>query len=295
MKSARIKANKKYSQTVKQAFHLSAAALDTSQVSGNEDVQVLLTSDNNVFLLCTLNKERTPQFSLDLNFAEGDEICFAINGNGIVHLTGFLVPEDDLLDDMEEEELNEVFGNKQKAGAKPEAKANKKIEKKQSQKADEEDDSDDEEDESFNLEDAKAESDDDDEEADSDEEAEGGEEEDSDDDDDDNNDEEGEDDSDDEEDEETTKQPAKKKAKLDAKPKQNGLDNGQASIKEKKKDKKEGGAEKQQPGAVKTLPGGIQVTDLKVGNGPEAKPGKKVVVYYEGRLKQNNKVFENCK
>lgn len=35
------------------------------------------------------------QCALDLNFAEGDKLCFLSRGNGIVHLTGYLVPEDD--------------------------------------------------------------------------------------------------------------------------------------------------------------------------------------------------------
>lgn len=37
------------------------------------------------------------------------------------------------------------------------------------------------------------------------------------------------------------------------------------------------------------------IEDLRVGKGPEAKPGKKVSVYYEGRLKSNNKVFDSSK
>ena len=34
------------------------------------------------------------------------------------------------------------------------------------------------------------------------------------------------------------------------------------------------------------------VEDLKVGNGPEAKSGKLVGMYYEGKLKANNKQFD---
>ncbi|XP_011562751.2 46 kDa FK506-binding nuclear protein isoform X2 [Plutella xylostella] len=44
----------------------------------------------------------------------------------------------------------------------------------------------------------------------------------------------------------------------------------------------------------KALSGGVAIEDLKVGNGPVAKPGKVVQVYYEGRLKSNNKMFDNC-
>jgi FK506-binding nuclear protein len=37
------------------------------------------------------------------------------------------------------------------------------------------------------------------------------------------------------------------------------------------------------------------VQDLKAGGGAEAKPGKKIQVYYEGRLKSNNKIFDATK
>ena len=43
---------------------------------------------------------------------------------------------------------------------------------------------------------------------------------------------------------------------------------------------------------MRFLKGGIQIEDLKVGSGPEAKNGSKVGLYYEGRLKTNNKMFD---
>lgn len=43
------------------------------------------------------------------------------------------------------------------------------------------------------------------------------------------------------------------------------------------------------------MQGGLLVQDLKVGGGAEARPGKKIQVYYEGRLKSNNKVFDATK
>jgi len=42
----------------------------------------------------------------------------------------------------------------------------------------------------------------------------------------------------------------------------------------------------------RTLEGGVVVQDLKVGDGQTVKSGKIIQVYYEGRLKQNNKVFD---
>lgn len=42
----------------------------------------------------------------------------------------------------------------------------------------------------------------------------------------------------------------------------------------------------------KTVEGGVMIEDLKVGNGPQAKSGQTVKVYYTGRLKSNNKQFD---
>ncbi|XP_068622591.1 46 kDa FK506-binding nuclear protein [Battus philenor] len=65
------------------------------------------------------------------------------------------------------------------------------------------------------------------------------------------------------------------------------------------KKKAEGKKDAQEQKAVdkkekKTLSGGVIIEDLKVGSGAIAKPGKVVTVYYEGRMKQNNKMFDNC-
>lgn len=110
-----------------------------------------------------------------------------------------------------------------------------------------------------------------------------------------------EDDSDEEEEVET---PPKKQAKLDPqaakKQQKNGLENGQKKDKKDKTQQKEQQQvkkDKPQPvdNTTKKLQGGLMVQDLKNGNGAEAKPGKKIQVYYEGRLKSNNKVFDSTK
>merc|ERR1712045_938138 len=44
----------------------------------------------------------------------------------------------------------------------------------------------------------------------------------------------------------------------------------------------------------RTVKGGIQVEDLKEGNGEEVKQGKLVGMYYTGKLKSNNKTFDKC-
>ncbi|KAL4717075.1 hypothetical protein ACJJTC_016962 [Scirpophaga incertulas] len=84
-------------------------------------------------------------------------------------------------------------------------------------------------------------------------------------------------------------------------PQVNGVEKGKKDQKQDQKaDKKKGDTKKDaQVGQVdkkekKSLSGGVTVEDLKVGSGPVAKPGKVVTVYYEGKLKQNNKMFDNC-
>jgi FK506-binding nuclear protein len=75
---------------------------------------------------------------------------------------------------------------------------------------------------------------------------------------------------------------------------QNGVKDKEAGKKEKDS-KKEKPEKEQQKNKVQTLQGGLQVQDVKVGGGAEAKPGKKIAVYYEGRLKSNNKMFDSTK
>lgn len=138
-------------------------------------------------------------------------------------------------------------------------------------------------------------------------------------DDDDEDDEEDDDEEDDEAEEEDAEEeiqtPPAKIAKIDKAAKQNGLANGKATKLEKKlKNQKEHKKDKQQPqpiaiqpqqnanqpqqkpkSAQKILQSGVIIEDLRPGKGPEAKSGKKVQVYYEGRLKSNNKVFDSSK
>ena len=85
--------------------------------------------------------------------------------------------------------------------------------------------------------------------------------------------------------------PPAKQQKLDSKAQQNGkkqkngLENGEA-----KKHKPQ-----QEEGKIQKMQGGLVVQDLKTGGGAEAKLGKKIQVYYEGRLKTNNKIFDSTK
>lgn len=80
------------------------ASLDYSNAD-SEPVQVMYSDGKSTFLLCTLQKDKDLQCSLDLAFNEGDTLCFSTKGNGIVHLSGYLIPEEDLnYDPMEEDD-----------------------------------------------------------------------------------------------------------------------------------------------------------------------------------------------
>lgn len=94
---------KRYTQVVERSFHISMAALETSGKKVNDKagpyVGVMIQHEKTEFLLCTLQHGCILQQPLDLNFNEGEEVTFFLNGKGVVHLTGYLV-EDNLPDDM---------------------------------------------------------------------------------------------------------------------------------------------------------------------------------------------------
>jgi len=373
-----LKADKRYEQTVEECFHISKACIEPTLNNGKV-CSVYLEQDNEEFILCNLSQKNLNE-SLDLNFTEGEKICFRVEGGGTVHLTGYLVPDEDddgpmfPMDDMsdleeEEEEEEETppqlikkrkleNGDSPKAKSKKEAEikqanAMKKILENQSNDSDEEsDDDDDSDDEDMDDSELKSGSsffdttnDDSDEE-----------EEDSDEDDDDDEDV-SEDLSDDDSKIET---PNKKTPKKEEKKTPNGNtikqknETPKSLKKEKTETPKSNKAEKkletpnpkkenkadtktetpatgkkdkknkqllngvatngsstpaaqtpknkdaktpqanQTPAKTpkKQLKGGLMVEDLKIGNGPEAKSGKLVGMYYEGKLKSNNKQFD---
>lgn len=287
-----LKANKKYTQTTKQAFHVSQAALDVTSCSDGP-IQLFLTYENVKYLICTLRKNTTEQVMLDLNFNEGDEISLQSQGNGTIHISGYITDLSDQMDDLSDEDSDamEELMSLSKKSKKPEGKANNSKSGKKAEAAaaaDEDEDDEEEDDSDFNGEvGAEGEDSDDDEEEDD----EDGEEEGDDDDDDDEEDEEEEEESDEE-----VQQPKAKQIKLE-KPKQNGVETQKKDPKQKAK--KEAGQQQQpaqkQKGGEQTLAGGVKIEDIRVGSGPEAKSGKRAQVYYEGRLKTNNKVFDSLK
>ncbi|RUS86127.1 hypothetical protein EGW08_006147 [Elysia chlorotica] len=333
-----IDSGKKYSQTVKQAFHVSMAALDLNGRKNSENVQVMVQHDSSEFLLCTLN-DKVLQQSLDLNFETGEEVAFSLNGSGVVHLTGYLALD---VDDLEDESFSDSDEGIQHNSAQFDSKKRKnesagqtpkKVKLSTSDMLDDVDSNDDEDDEdvsvALNYLEVEQYSEDDDEDIDDEEE----------------------DDIDSDEVDEVlnstaekkktpkleksvqkakgdeNKNTPKKQAKAkDAKtpqqstPAQNKSEseqpvtpeNGESASKKKRKRKKKNKGDNSmvsfesdantpaQTPKTETTPkkkvvaGGTIVEDIKVGHGPEAKPGKMVSVYYVGTLAKNQKRFDSC-
>ncbi|XP_055945994.1 46 kDa FK506-binding nuclear protein-like isoform X2 [Argiope bruennichi] len=91
----RCESGKKYSQIVNQKYHISMAALDpTSVKNGKEVVSLVVERDGSEFLLCNLQKDSVLQVNLNLFFDKGEKVVFSLKGQGIVHLTGYLIKDD---------------------------------------------------------------------------------------------------------------------------------------------------------------------------------------------------------
>jgi FK506-binding nuclear protein len=331
---------KKYTQMVKKPFHISKACLDLTAAT-DERVQVMCGYDNRKYLLCTLQKDTCIQSSLDLNFDVGTEVSFITNGNAHVHLTGYLIQDEEPSDFGDDDadmdiSLGDITtsniispGKRSKApksdnqpnglSAKlekriaalskdaPPAKKSKTMELLQDIEDDEDDEDDSDVDLDALLNDNSALDEEDDvfdEEADSDE---GEEEEDGEEAEDEEVSDEEEEDGDDWEDESEEDEDDEVVDVIP--PKQNGVakktketkESPQQSAKKAKTETKPVEKKQQQkqqtpaktPGK-KTIEGGVIIEDLRQGQGAPAKQGKMVQVFYEGRFKTNNKVFDSA-
>lgn len=298
--------NKRYTQVVEKSFHVSMASLDLTTADNNL-VQVMLGYDNRNYLLCSLKQGSTWQVPLDLNFQEGTKIAFTCNGQGHVHLTGYVISDEDmdldeLEDEEEEEEVPQLVDKKIKRKA-TESLKNQKNTKRPKQDVETESSGDEE----INLDG----SDSDDSDRDGDESLVNEKEEETDSD-------ENEDDNEEEEEEEQKKikpHQKDKKNKQQQKRKEdlNKLVNGkdakqdQQSKQQKKTKGKQQQSNKQNTQSAQNIQnaqnvqnnqkkriveGGVQIEEIKVGSGAPAKSGKFVSVYYVGRLK-NGKKFDS--
>lgn len=253
-----IEPGKKYSQTVENTFHISKATLDLSDVK-DEDVTVMLDYEGQQeYILCHLSKTNK-QESLDLNFQVGDNISLFTQGSSTIHLSGYLIGDDD--DDMtlgemmeEEEEEEEEEGEeeeeeteaKQDLRAALQAKAQKRAQPTNGK-------------EGKAQKKAKVEMEVDD------------------------MDEEGEE----EEEDAKPQQQLSKKQQKKLKQQQGGK-----PAQQPQKDAQPKPNQQDAKPSKQTLAGGLVVEDLKVGSGPEAKKGDLVAVYYKGTLQKNGKMFD---
>jgi len=138
-----LEEGKFYSQKVTKPFHVSMAALEPSG-KGGHPVTVNLEQDGMDFILCTLREDSLYQQAVDLNFAQNDEIKFFLSGKGTVHLTGYVVSEED--SDFDDEDSDEEPPQLTAMTKKP--KEAEKVSNKKPVKEAAKDESDDSEDES---------------------------------------------------------------------------------------------------------------------------------------------------
>lgn len=302
-----LEPGKRYSTTVEKSFHVSMAALDCSSVRNeNEILSVVLETEGSEALLCNLCKQMgILQHNLDLNFMTGDRLTFECRGHGRVHLTGYLLPDDE--DDVsgmlgdEESEDEEEAGWVQTSNKENSKKEKRKLDgppevsSKKKKPNDEEEEDSDSEGSDFDMSDVGMDDEDlDDEEVDD---EESDEDEDSD---------------DEEEDEQDVNLSKKSNQKQQPKPDKNKTPNKKnldsssnkktpvtngLTPKEQKLNKKTPAGNKTPnnqtpPQQRKVLDLGVVVKDVRVGTGTPAKPGRMVSVHYLGRLRDGGQVFD---
>ncbi|KAB7503378.1 FK506-binding nuclear protein, partial [Armadillidium nasatum] len=91
----RVKSGKSYKQTVLKDYHVSHAVLDTSTVTEKEVVSLQVEVNGSSFILCNLSVEHgILQVPLECIFSKGEVIVFSIsseNEEAVVHLSGYTI------------------------------------------------------------------------------------------------------------------------------------------------------------------------------------------------------------
>ncbi|RWS18024.1 hypothetical protein B4U79_12832 [Dinothrombium tinctorium] len=98
-----LETGKRYSQKVESAYHLTMAALEPDPKKKGKSVSVMVEHEKSDYILCNLDYEKSLHQSLDLVFANGEDITFFLNGEGTVHLTGYILPDEEFDDEFDEE------------------------------------------------------------------------------------------------------------------------------------------------------------------------------------------------
>jgi len=94
-----LKPDKRYESVVEEDFRVTKACVDTTTLESGKVATVILEKGNEEFILCNLNGPSNYDSNIDLAFVAGEKICFKTEGSATVHLTGSLMPDDDVPDD----------------------------------------------------------------------------------------------------------------------------------------------------------------------------------------------------
>jgi FK506-binding nuclear protein len=305
-----VEPGKNYSQEVPNTFKLTMASLGTqTDAKASRTTLIMKIDEKEDYSLCSLTLGKTEQQPLELVFAQGEQISFQVEGNCSIHLTGYYLDDaaDDFIDDEEEEEDDGIYSDEAEEDSQIEYDSEFDSEEYDESCSEEEctgkhgqprikrietDESDLSEDEEFDTADEM-----DSDEMDSDEEIESDEMS-----------------SEDEKvdstktsrsvhfelpDAKKVKEAAKPASIADTKPATKPVEKAQQLAKEvetmqaplKKVQPQQPAPQKAAP-VKKTLPSGLQIEDLKLGNGTKVTQGKTVLIHYKGTL-TNGKVFDS--
>ena len=313
-----VEPSKLYSQQVPATFKVTMASLGSNmELEATASVKSYRTSlifnldSKEDFTLCSLTTDKIEQQVLDLVLSEGETIAFRVEGPHAIHLSGYYINEEEDEDDgFIDDDGEQVYSD--------EAEEDSQIEydsEEDSEDYDSEEES--EEEMTKNPRIRVLESDEEDSEMDSEEEIDSEEEMDS-------EDEEMDSEEESDEEEEIEQVKASKKVKFDLTEAKKAKETPKEQVKAASPAKVTAPSAKVTPPPAKvipaaaaspvsaaakpaspqnikeqvptpikkTLPSGLQIEDLKLGNGPKASNGKKVLIHYKGTL-TNGQTFDS--
>ncbi len=108
-----VEPGKKYSQEVPNTFKLTMASLGPqNDTKASRNTLVMKIDDKEDYALCSLTFSKTEQQPLDLVFAQGEQISFQVEGTASIHLTGYYLDDAaDNFNDDEDEEEDELYSD----------------------------------------------------------------------------------------------------------------------------------------------------------------------------------------
>lgn len=88
-----VKPSKRYETTVQEAFRITKACIEPASAKGDVSSVFVECDNQEEFIVANLQSKNLNE-SLDLTFGVGEKICFKVEGPGTVHLTGYLMEDD---------------------------------------------------------------------------------------------------------------------------------------------------------------------------------------------------------